>query len=259
MSEPTLTDIRIDTPADGVVRLTLDRAEAGNALSAHLASELATALRWVRFESGARAAIVTGSGRFFCAGADLKERDRPAWWLWDVRAAIDYVEQVEIPVVAAINGTCLGGGLELALACDIRVAGQGVQLGLPEITFGALPAAGGPARLTRLVGPGRAKQLILTGQRLTGAQAAEYGVVELAVPDAELTEHAVGLASTIATHAGYATRTAKYVINGGANLPGSSALAWEYAAIDGMASDEERAKAAQAAMERSATYRKLLG
>jgi len=228
-------------------------------LSTRLAADLYAALRWVRFESGARAAVITGSGRFFCAGADLKERDRPAWWLWDVRAAIDYVEQVEIPVIAAINGTCLGGGLELALASDIRVAGENVQLGLPEITFGALPAAGGPARLARLVGPGRAKQLVLTGERFTGATAASYGVVEFAVPDADVAERAVHLASTIAMHAGYASRTAKHVINAGLHLPGSAALAMEYAAIDGMASEEERTKAAQVAMERSATYRKLLG
>lgn len=258
MSRPELTDIRIDTPADGVVRLTLDRADAGNALSTKLAAQLQTATRWLRFESEARAAIITGSGRFFCAGADLKERDRPSWWLWDVRAAIDYLEQVEIPIVAAINGTCLGGGLELALACDVRIAAQSVQLGLPEITFGALPAAGGPTRLTRLVGPGRAKQLILTGERFSGAQAAAYGVVELAVPDVELSDRAAELAASIAQHAGYATRTAKRVINAAVHLP-VGAPTMEYVAIDGMASDEERAQAAQAAMERSATYRKLLG
>ena len=258
MSVPVLDTVVIDTPAEAVVRITLNRPEAGNSLSSGLASDLASALRWTRFESDARVAVLTGSGRFFCAGADLKEREKPPWWLWDVRAAIDYIEQVEIPVIAAINGTCMGGGLELALATDIRVAGLTVQIGLPEITFGALPAAGGPARLARLVGPGRAKQLVLTGEKFTGEQAQAYGIAEIAVPDEEVADRAVELASAIALHAGYASRTAKYVIDRGLHLPGSAALALEYSAIDTMADEEERAAAARAAMARSATYRKLL-
>jgi enoyl-CoA hydratase len=259
MSVPEWETVAVDLPAEGVVRITLNRPEAGNALSSALAADLSAALRWARFESGARAAVVTGSGRFFCAGADLKEKEKPPWWLWDVRAAIDYVEQVEMPVIAAINGTCMGGGLELALAADIRVAGSGVQIGLPEITFGALPAAGGPARLTRLVGPGRAKHLILTGERFTGELAHAYGIAEIVVPDDAVVAAALDLAGRIAQHAGYASRTAKYVIDRGLHLPGSAALALEYAAIDTMADDEERAAAAAAAMARSATYRKLLG
>ena len=259
MNAPEWDTIVVDRPAEAVVRITLNRPDAGNSLSSGLAADLAAALRWTRFESAARATVITGSGRFFCAGADLKEREKSPGWLWDLRAAIDYVEQVEIPVIAAINGTCMGGGLELALATDIRVAGRGVQIGLPEITFGALPAAGGPARLARLVGPGRAKQLVLTGERFSGEQAHAYGIAEIVVPDEEVADRAVGLASAIALHAGYASRTAKYVIDRGLSLPGSAALALEYSAIDTMADDEERAEAARAAIERSATYRKLLG
>ena len=259
MSAPQWATVLVDAPGEGVARISLNRPDAGNALSSALAADLSAALRWVRFESDARALVITGSGRFFCAGADLKEREKPPWWLWDVRSAIDYVEQLEMPVIAAINGTCMGGGLELALATDIRVAGSGVQIGLPEITFGALPAAGGPARLARLVGPGRAKHLILTGERFTGEQAHAYGIAEFVVPDDAVVATALDLAGRIAQHAAYASRTAKYVIDRGLHLPGSAALAMEYAAIDTMADDEERAAAAAAAMNRSATYRKLLG
>ncbi len=259
MSAPVWDTVVVDAPAEGVVRITLNRPDAGNSLSSGLAADLAAALRWTRFESAARAAVITGSGRFFCAGADLKEREKPPWWLWDVRAAIDYVEQVEIPVIAAINGTCMGGGLELALATDIRVAGRTVKIGLPEITFGALPAAGGPARLARLVGPGRAKHLVFTGETFTGEQAYAYGIAEIVVPDEEVIDRAVELASAVALNAGYASRTAKFVIDRGLHLPGSAALALEYSVIDTMADEEERAAAARAAMERSTTYRKLLG
>lgn len=245
--------------SDGIGVLTLNRPDAGNALSVGLVAELGEAIRRVRFDDAVRVLVITGAGRMFCAGVDLKERDRPATWLSDARAALDAVEALEIPVIAAINGTCLGGGLELALAADIRIGAQSARLGLPEIVFGAPPAFGGAARLTRLVGPGRAKHLMLTGETVTAAEALGYGLVEEAVPDGTALDRAMQLARAIAVHARYAVRTGKQVIDRGRSLPGTAATDAEYAVIDAMATEDERAQAARAAMERSPTYSKLLG
>jgi methylglutaconyl-CoA hydratase len=177
-----------------------------------------------------RAVILTGSGeRAFCAGADLKERARMseaevAGFHRAIRAAFDGFERMSQPVIAALNGAALGGGLELALACDLRVAADGIELGLPEVGLGIIPGAGGTQRLPRLVGVGRAKELILTARRVGAAEALAMGLVAEVVPRPRLAEAAEALAARLARNAPISLRQAKRAIDGGWDLPMAAAL-----------------------------------
>lgn len=248
--------IELDWPTAEIARLSLNRPEAGNSLSSQLVSDLTAGVSAVREESSCKVLLVTGSGRFFCAGADLKEKDRPASWIWNLRRAFDLIEELPVPAVALINGSCMGGGTELALACDFRVALRSVSLGLPEIQFGALPAAGGPQRLLRLVGPARAKMLIMSGEHIAADRALEIGLIDECVDDG-LQEAGIAFAERLAIRAGYAIQATKFLINRGINLPLHDALALDYQVIDHMGTREEREAERQKAMARSATYAKI--
>lgn len=254
-----MSTVQVDAGPEGVVTLTLDRPDAGNSLSSRLVDDLGAAVRRLTYDDRPKAVVVTGSGRFFCAGADLKERERPASWLDDVRRAFDDLAALPALVIAAINGACMGGGLELALACDMRIAARSAKLGLPEIRFGALPGAGGPARLARVVGPGRAKMLICTGRHLSADEAERLGVVDLVVDDDSVLEAATSVAAEAAQHASYAIGAAKLAVDGGLNAGLAEALRLEYRIIDTMATPDERAEEVRRAMERSATYGRIFG
>ncbi|MGD9932315.1 MAG: enoyl-CoA hydratase/isomerase family protein [Dehalococcoidia bacterium] len=248
--------VDLDWPTSEIARITLNRPDAGNSLSSQLVTDLTASLRTVRFEPGCKVLLITGAGRFFCAGADLKEKDRPSSWIWDLRRAFDLIEELPVPVVALINGSCMGGGTELALACDFRIALRSVSLGLPEIQFGALPAAGGPQRLLRLVGPARAKLLIMSGEHIPASRAMEIGLLEECV-DGDLEAAGMDFAARLALRAGYAVRATKFLINRGINMPLSDALALDYQVMDTMASPEERRAEMEKAAARSKTYAKI--
>lgn len=249
--------VELDWPTAEIGRLTLNRPEAGNSLSSQLVSDLLAGINAVRFDPTCKVLLVTGAGRFFCAGADLKERDKPASWIWDVRGAFDLLEALPMPVVALINGACMGGGTELALACDFRLAASSVSLGLPEIQFGALPAAGGPQRLLRLVGPSRTKYLVMTGEPIPASRAVELGLVDECWDGAELSARGVEFAERLALRAGYALRATKFLVNRGMNMPLSDALLLDYEVMGTMATSEERLAEMQKAAARSKTYAKI--
>lgn len=248
--------VKLDWPAPEVARLTLNRPEAGNSLSSQLVKDLTAGVTAVRGDPGCKVLLITGSGRFFCAGADLKEKDRPSSWIWDLRRAFDLIEELPVPAVALINGSCMGGGTELALACDFRIALSSVSLGLPEIQFGALPAAGGPQRLLRLVGPALAKLLIMSGEHIPAARALEIGLIEECV-DEDLDAAGLAFAERLALRAGYAVRATKFLINRGINMPLHDALALDYQVIDSMGTPEERRAEREKAVARSTTYAKI--
>ena len=211
----------------GAVRiLTLNRPDRMNALSRVLVDEIGTAARQADADAAVRAVVVTGAGgKAFCAGADLKERDDMTEddvraFLWVYRRAFGALDRCGKPVIAAVQGVAFGGGLELALACDLRVADPAAQLGLVEVRVGIMPGAGGTQRLARLVGVGRAKELIVTGRRLDAAAALAMGVVNrVSAPGCAL-EEAVAWATEIAEScAPIAVRQALTAIDEGIELP----------------------------------------
>ena len=171
----------------------------------------------------ARAVVITGDGQFFSAGADLKEIatigfDRAAQVITRGQALFSSLEALRPPVIAAINGLAVGGGLELALACDLRVAGESAKLGAPEVNYGLMPAYGGTQRLLRLVGPAKAKELIFTGSMIPASEAARIGLVNRAVPSGQELRAARDLAHTIAQRGPRAVAGAKRALVGGADL-----------------------------------------
>lgn len=206
---------------NGIALITLNRPQAANALSVAMLTELQHMLQQLKFERTIRSVIVTGSGeKAFCAGADLKERAnmnetevRKTVAL--IRETINEFEQLPQPVICAINGSAFGGGLELALACDICVAADHAQFGLTETSLGIIPGAGGTQRLPRLIGKGKAKELIFTAKRITAAEAAQIGIIEHVVPREQLMEKAIELAQQIARNAPIAVAQAKIAINRG--------------------------------------------
>lgn len=177
--------------------LTLNRPEAMNALSSALVQAIHEAVREAAGDLSIRGVVITGAGeKAFCAGTDLKERRN----LDDVQKAAQSRSLLELtyemhaspqPIVAAIGGWCLGGGLELALACDLRFAAEGARFGFPEMTLGAYPGSGGPVTLSRLVGLARAKDLLFTARRFDAREALALGIVDRVVPGAQLVDAAL--------------------------------------------------------------------
>jgi enoyl-CoA hydratase/carnithine racemase len=231
---------------DGVARVTLDRPAAANALSMELVGALGHVFARVKADESARVVIITGAGeKAFCAGADLKERrtmslEETRSFLRLLNATVDGVAACSRPVIAAINGAAFGGGLELALACDFRIAAETAEMGLVETRLGIIPGAGGTQRLARVAGLAVAKELILTGRRIGAARAKELGIVSSVVPGAELAAAADRLAAELAGAGPLAVAQAKKAIDGGFDLPMKEALAHERACYDVVLESEDR-------------------
>ena len=205
---------------DGILTLTLRRPEALNALSSTLCDEVAAALARVAHDSAARILILTGEGRAFSAGADLKEREGAAPdAIWQHNRKIFQIpldlEQLPVPTIAAVNGIALGGGCEIALGCDFRWAADTAEFGCPEVTRGIIPAAGGTQRLPRLLGPSRAMTLILTGRRISAQEAYRIGLADAVVPAKDLISAVHEMAAAIASNAPLAVQAAKQAVRYG--------------------------------------------
>jgi enoyl-CoA hydratase/carnithine racemase len=206
---------------EGTIILTFNRPAKMNALSMNLSIEVLEALESVKTDSTARVLVVTGAGeKAFSAGADLKERrtmtlDQIKQHNRKIFGIAFELENLSIPVIAAINGYALAGGLEITLGCDLRIASDSAQLGLPEVTLGILPAGGGTQRLPRLIGKAKAKELIFTGRRIHAAEAERIGLVNRVVPHDLLMKEVMELAQTIKANAPLAVSGAKQAINTG--------------------------------------------
>lgn len=205
---------------DGAVAtLTLNRPRAMNAMGRQFADDLERALAGLTATPGIRAVIVTGAGdRAFSVGGDIKERGAMSLderWRHALRLGrcFDEIESWPAPVIAAINGYALGGGMELAVACDIRMASDRAEVGLTEVRIGVFPGAGGPVRLTRLVGKGIAKLVLFSGRRFAAPEAAALGLVDLVVPHERLLADARALADEIAANGPLAVRALKRLVN----------------------------------------------
>jgi enoyl-CoA hydratase/carnithine racemase len=241
---------------DHVATVTLNRPDVLNAQNNAMREGLMAAFAALKTDEDVHAIVVTGAGeRAFSAGADIKEfleppvptRFREQRRRLDYRAEMDRCPQ---PIVAAIRGFALGGGLELALACDIRIAAEDAQLGLTEINLGIIPGGGGTQRLPRLVGRGKALEMILTGARLSAAEALRVGLVERVVPVAELSSAALGLARTIAEKAPIALRYAKEAVVSGLQLPLADGLRLENDLATLLRTTEDRVEGARAFVEK---------
>ena len=209
--------------SDHVATITLNNPPA-NALSSAVMEGLSTTIEELRENKDAKVLIVTGAGNMFVAGADIQEiaqfssAEQASKLAGHGQEILERMEGMGKPVIAAINGLfCLGGGLELAMACHIRVAGERVRLGQPEIDLGIMPGFGGTQRLPRLVGRGKALELILSGKRITSQEAKAIGLVDQVVPDAEVLKQARGLARTIASKGQVAVRSALRAVLEGAS------------------------------------------
>lgn len=239
-----------------VAELALDRPEALNAVSTELATRLTEAAMALAADTSVRCVVVTStSDKAFCVGADLKERngftDQELLAHRDVtRAAYRAVLDLPMPAIAAVDGYALGGGLEIALSCDLVVAGSGAVLGLPEVSVGLVPGGGGTQLLTRRVGWSRAAGLILTGRRVDAAEAARLGVVDEVVGPGTARMHSLRMADGIAANSPTAVRAAKQAMRDGAGLGLAGALDVEDAAWRRAAFSADRAEGIRAFVEK---------
>jgi enoyl-CoA hydratase/carnithine racemase len=226
-------NILLKEEKDGIVRLTLNRPEVMNSLSFGLLRALQQEVEAIRFLPQVRVVIITGAGeKAFCSGADLKERATmsPAQvkeYILTIRNLFTAIEYLNKPVIAAVNGIALGGGTELALASDIRIVSKTALMGLTETRLAIIPGAGGTQRLPRLVGKGKAKELIFTGRRVGADEALSIGLAnQICEPDQLLSE-AGKLAAMICETGPVAIEQAKYAINYGLETDLSTGLAIE--------------------------------
>ena len=218
---------------DGMVLLTLNRPEVMNSLNFPLLRALREKIEGFRFRSDVRVIIITGEGnKAFCSGADLKERatlsqDQVKEYIYTIRNLFTSIEQLNKPVIAAVNGIALGGGTELALASDIRFASVNASMGLTETRLAIIPGAGGTQRLPRLVGKGKAKELIFTGRRIGAQEALDIGLVNKTCEQEDLLNECKEMAAMICETGPIAIEQAKYAINYGLETDIHTGLAIE--------------------------------
>lgn len=217
----------------GVVTLTLNRPQVMNSFNFELLHALQEQVNAVRFDRDVRVVIITGAGeKAFCSGADLKERatlspDQVKEFIFTIRNLFTSIEQLNKAVIAAVNGVALGGGTELALACDIRIASMNASMGLTETRLAIIPGAGGTQRLPRLVGRGKAKELIFTGQRIGADESLNIGLVNKICEQKDLLDECKKMAAMISETGPIAIEQAKYAINYGIEADLHTGLALE--------------------------------
>jgi enoyl-CoA hydratase/carnithine racemase len=230
--------------ADGIGTIRLDRPPV-NALNEQLTTELADAARAAAGSDEIRAVILYGGEKAFAAGADIKQMAEASYpaaaaWSGHLQASLSLVAALGMPVVAAITGYALGGGLELALCADFRVAGEGARLGQSEIQLGIIPGAGGTQRLPRLVGPARAKDLIFTGRMVKAAEAHAMGLVDLVAPDDSVYQAALDMVKRYAAGPAIALRAAKQAIDHGLDVDLATGLEIERVQFAALFSTEDQ-------------------
>lgn len=250
----TLISFHVEDEHIGIV--TLNRKEAANALSLKLLDKLNKIAREIEKNDSIRCVIITGAGnKAFCAGADLKERrgmteDEVIKTVTYIGETVLYIEKLQVPVIAAINGVAFGGGLELALACDIRLAANHVKMGLTETSLAIIPGAGGTQRLPRLIGTGQAKRLIYTAVPIDAEEAYKIGLVELLVTHDNLLQEAKLLAKKIVSNGPIAVKQAKEAINKGIETDLYTGLTIEHQCYKQTIPTEDRLEGLQAFKEK---------
>lgn len=230
--------------ADGVGTIRLDRPKM-NAIDSQLRAELQAAAEEAGDRADVRAVVLYGGERVFAAGADIKEMEVIAYadmvqYGAKLQEAFKVVAKLPKPVVAAVTGYALGGGFELALTADFRVLGESAQVGVPEILLGVIPGAGGTQRLSRLVGPAKAKDLVFTGRFVKADEALALGIADKVVPDADVYAEAVAMAQRWVAGPAVALRAAKQAIDEGLELDLDAGLRLETALFAGLFATEDQ-------------------
>ena len=236
-----------------VLLLTLNRPAARNALNNGLLSELATTLEAAAADSDISVCVITGNERFFAAGADLNEMAEKdlAATLNDIRPQLwARINAFSKPLIAAVNGYALGAGCELALLCDVAIAGENARFGLPEITLGIMPGAGGTQRLIRSVGKSLASKMVLTGESITARQALAAGLVSDVHPEALTLEYALKQAALMARHSPLALQAAKQALRQSQEVALTAGLAQERQLFTLLAATEDRREGIDAFLQK---------
>ena len=240
---------------EGIVTLSLNRPPV-NALNTTVGAELREALDQIDHDSAARAVIITGSGdRAFAAGADIRELQDLAGP--DAESMVQrwhhlfrWMETFRLPVIAAVNGVALGGGCELAMACDLRIASEQARFGQPEINLGLIPGWGGTQRLPRLIGRGRALEILLTGDLIDASEAHRIGLVNRIVPGETLMDTVREIARNIASKGPVALRLIKACVDTGLDQPLDAALSFEARQFGVVSATEDKAEGIAAFLEK---------
>ncbi|TFW45564.1 enoyl-CoA hydratase [Bacillus sp. 005/A4HT-01/001] len=241
---------------DHIGIMTLNRPAQANALSAAMLEEINQTIQEIKHDENIRCLLMTGTGaKVFCAGADLKERrlmteQEAKEAVLTIQQTFTDIESLPVPVIAVINGHALGGGLELALACDLRIARAGAALGLPETGLAILPGAGGTQRLPRLIGPGKAKEMIFTGTSLRAEEAVQIGLIERISTADSLMNDAITLAKQITKNGPIALKEAKQAIQSSLNHDLQTGLTKEYEAYLRLIHTEDRLEGLKAFQEK---------
>jgi len=236
-----LVRVEID---EAIATIRLDRPPV-NALNAQVQAEIAQAAAQVSDDPQVRAVVIYGGEKNFAAGADIKEMEQASYATIAVSSrrlqdSLTTVARIGKPVVAAITGYALGGGLELALCADFRVAGEGARVGQPEILLGVIPGAGGTQRLPRLIGPARAKDIVFTGRFVGAAEALTIGLVDKVVPDGEVYAAALAMVAGYAGGPAVALRAAKQAIDDGLDVDLDTGLEIERLHFAGLFATEDQ-------------------
>jgi enoyl-CoA hydratase/carnithine racemase len=261
MSEPVLIESRDpaqtagkgETGAPGVVILRLNRTQVKNALNMELREALADAARRIAGDEAVRCVVITGGEGVFAAGADIRllaDKDAAGMKALELHKYWDAITAIPQPVIAAVNGFALGAGCELAMACDMIVAGRDARFGQPEVKLGIMPGAGGTQRLVRALGKARAMRLALTGEIIDARTAEAWGLVSEVVEEGQALPRALEIARRIANGPARAIRAIKAALNTGIDLPLDEALAMERASFQALFDTADQSEGMRAFIEK---------
>ena len=240
---------------NGIAYITVNRPDALNALNTEVLTDLKNVFQWVNDADEVKIAILTGAGRAFVAGADIAQMSKLTVkegrdMTIKGQRVMNLIEEIDKIVIAAVNGFALGGGCELAMACDIRVASDKAKFGQPEVNLGIIPGFGGTQRLPRLVGTGMAKYLITTGEMISADEACKIGLVEKVVPADDLIAEATKIAELIMTKAPISIKMAKHAVNTGMKMDVTTGVAYEAEAYVSTFASDDRVEGMTAFVEK---------